>query len=181
MDKAYPLWRQTIASNEFRSWLERQSEPLRRLVDSLVAADALKLLDIYAKQRKPIAGLLRDSAPPALTVPNLNGQFPPAAVDPNRVTWPAIAGSATVTIRPEILFPVASKSIVVISAVSTKGTSQGSGVIIGDRLSKHWGKLNWSPMVVTNSHVIGLAEKLTVTLNNKKLDARLVYQDPKVD
>lgn len=181
LDKAYPLWRQTIASSEFRSWLERQSDPLKRLADSLIAADALRLLDTYGKQRKPIGGLLRDPAPPVVNVPNSDGALPPAKVDPYRVTGPEIAGSATMTMRPEILFPVASKSIVVIHTVSTKGTTQGSGVIVGHRFSKQWGKLNWSPLVVTNSHVIGMAEKVTVTVDNKKLDARIVYQDPKVD
>jgi len=43
----YPNWVQTVNTEHFSGWIEEQPEEVKALADSRVAADAIKLLDMY--------------------------------------------------------------------------------------------------------------------------------------
>lgn len=49
---AHPGWQETVAAEEFVSWMKKQPESVRRLADSNRAEDAILMLDLYKQHLK---------------------------------------------------------------------------------------------------------------------------------
>lgn len=55
VDTAHPGWEETRNTPEFAHWRDSQPETVQVLADSSVAADAIKMLDLYKEATKPAA------------------------------------------------------------------------------------------------------------------------------
>lgn len=51
LEAAHPAWQQTVASPDFKSWLQVQPEPVKTLANSREAADAAALINFYKAMR----------------------------------------------------------------------------------------------------------------------------------
>lgn len=163
LERVYPNWKSIVKSRDFALWLVRQSPAVKELWTSKAAVDAIELLDRYTKD-----GRVRSQASAS------------AEEDSGRVLLP-FKNRDDRTLSPSEVFERTAGSTFVIHAEFNGRKSQGSAVVVGDLLSMTWGTLAYSPILVTNAHVVRDTIEVILTQDSIRLAGRVIYIDPSVD
>ena len=161
VSRAHPGWKTIVGTDEFSLWLKKQPSSVQNLTRSSAAKDAILLLNLYGKVTNPNLDVPMDSI--------------------YNVGAPIKFINALGINKTSMLFEELSKSVVMIQSNYPGGSSQGSGVIIGDGVSDMWGPPNRVPLIVTNSHVVGFQREILVKYQGIFKKGTVIYQDPEID
>jgi S1-C subfamily serine protease len=162
VEAAHPGWKSLVRTAGFQQWLRVQADPVRALARSEEPADAIRLLDLYKAGTTPRVGQSPASEPPRIAPAHR-----PAPESGPRLQAPDVYArneDTTVTIL-----------------VSEPRQAQGSGVVIGEIYSDRFGTPGMLPVVVTNTHVVGLATEVKVRFRGRTTDGFVLYKDAEVD